>query len=687
MKTKTALCLARLLTTLIAAAIALTVLAGCSGTASDPHSGDPVGTSRPETPDGTHGDSERGPGFNEGVVKYEIQNVEKKIDAFDIDALKTVVEKDAAGTEILFDADFSKTDDASAEGDAVTRDAGAVAVVADRLYIPFSGDEKNPKGSSWTTWAPKDEVFSEDYFGTQISIDGELFTNDASPWTSLFVGLYKENVGTIADNPTDGMYLAFNPKAGMITVYCADADNWSWPAGNCTVKVEKSLFAGDSHIDIVALENKNVSVYVNSRPALKVIFGEDLSSFEVLDGTGKSVSQGVCDPELIAGGYMSFFAHIGGIALSRLTVTGMSKGRTATEKTVVATAEEGHSLGLDITDKKDVVSICYSIWFDAINGGGSGPIRDVTDVSKMLEEYEFTTEKGFVSRTTGEAYNRLTKFHYWAEPAKGYYRSSDVSAIRDNMNLLYKAGVDFIILDITYATSPAYAPGTEPWNSYIQSSVEPLLDTIMLMRAEGYGTPYVVFWMGSDNMFDHMDRHFLSVEKWQDCFVYWDGKPLMLNWELDNTVQYDKWTVRGMYGLRGKVSEGQWSYLEVDNAATVSCDGSGAPEHICVDVATQETYMSLPSAHGRNGGRFFNAQWQNAFKIHPKIVTVTWWNEWCAQLYQVDGVGFIFTDNFNPEYSRDIEPVKGFHGDLYYRWLCEYIRAYRAGEKCPELVE
>ena len=58
-----------------------------------------------------------------------------------------------------------------------------------------------------------------------------------------------------------------------------------------------------------------------------------------------------------------------------------------------------------------------------------------------------------------------------------------------------------------------------------------------------------------------------------------------------------------------------------------------------------------------------------------------------AQLYYFDSPGYVFTDNFNQEYSRDIEPMKGGHGDQYYRWLCEYIRAYRAGEDCPVLVE
>ncbi len=45
----------------------------------------------------------------------------------------------------------------------------------------------------------------------------------------------------------------------------------------------------------------------------------------------------------------------------------------------------------------------------------------------------------------------------------------------------------------------------------------------------------------------------------------------------------------------------------------------------------------------------------------------------------------LFTDNFNVEFSRDIEPMEGGHGDLYYRWLCEYVRAYKAHEPCPTL--
>lgn len=354
------------------------------------------------------------------------------------------------------------------------------------------------------------------------------------------------------------------------------------------------------------------------------------------------------------------------------------------EIVVKAEALPGHTLGLDITDKKDLVSICYSMWFDAINGSGTGPITDVCNVEEMTAKYGFSKEYGFGDEN--KQYNRVTKFHYWSEPAQGYYRSTDTAAIRNNMALLYNAGVDFIILDYTYASAGAYSPGQSAWNQYIYNPSVALLDTIMQMRAEGLGTPYVVYWVSSDSMYRFLEKFFYGVEKWQDCFVYWDSKPLLLDWRYD-FVENDYFKIKGMYGLQSVVYENQWSYLEVNNSNTVAYDADGNPEHVCAAVATQETYMSLPTAHGRDGGRFWNEQWKTAFEHHPKIVTVTWWNEWCAQLYKVDGVGYIFTDNFNQEYSRDIEPMKGGHGDKYYKWLCEYIRYYKSGLDCPALYD
>ena len=101
--------------------------------------------------------------------------------------------------------------------------------------------------------------------------------------------------------------------------------------------------------------------------------------------------------------------------------------------------------------------------------------------------------------------------------------------------------------------------------------------------------------------------------------------------------------------------------------------------------------MSADTAHGRLGGLLWNAQWRSAFKFRPKFVTLTWWNEWTAQRLYIQGGAYDgqyhFTDAYSPEYSRDIEPMEGGHGDQYYRWLGRYIAAYKAGEACPVLIE
>ncbi len=83
--------------------------------------------------------------------------------------------------------------------------------------------------------------------------------------------------------------------------------------------------------------------------------------------------------------------------------------------------------------------------------------------------------------------------------------------------------------------------------------------------------------------------------------------------------------------------------------------------------------MFLPSATSRQHGVTFYNQWKQAFKYRPKIVILTWWNEWVAQR-QPNGQ---FVDLYTPEYSRDLEPMKGGFGDQYYQWMIQYIAAYK----------
>ncbi len=344
------------------------------------------------------------------------------------------------------------------------------------------------------------------------------------------------------------------------------------------------------------------------------------------------------------------------------TETDSSDGGNTTAGT--APEPEPTEIGLDITDKTDLISICYSVWFDGILDAG---VYNITE--SLAGEREW---------------GPVPAFHYWAKPAQGYYRSTDKKAIRNNMTMLAEAGVDFIIVDFSNATDD-YAKIWQLGEDWAFAPLRALCNTILEMRKEGKRTPYIALWCGKSEgpLIEAFYSRIYAKDKWKDCFVYWEGKPFMLYTDpVENFPMKDAFTVRQMWGLTPAQC---WKFLNINNTGT-AYQKDGEWEQISVATASQETYMSLPTAHGRNHGIFFYEQWKEAFRVHPKVVTLTWWNEWCAQRLLVDGE-YRFVDNYTQEYSRDIEPMEGGHGDRYYQWMKQYIQAYRNREECPRLVE
>ena len=142
-----------------------------------------------------------------------------------------------------------------------------------------------------------------------------------------------------------------------------------------------------------------------------------------------------------------------------------------------------------------------------------------------------------------------------------------------------------------------------------------------------------------------------------------------------------------MWGLQGSLAESEWCFLS--SSPKVSYDGTGRAEQVGVCTAAQQSYMSnTQTATGRRGGLTYYEHWQMAFIARPKVVTLTWWNEWAAQRFEDDAGNSLFVDNYTPDFSRDIEPMKGGHGDTYYQWTKQYIAAYKRGdEDAPHLYD
>jgi hypothetical protein len=160
----------------------------------------------------------------------------------------------------------------------------------------------------------------------------------------------------------------------------------------------------------------------------------------------------------------------------------------------------------------------------------------------------------------------------------------------------------------------------------------------------------------------------------------------------------------------GPSGPNQWGWLEVF-PQHVFYDKQNNPEQVTVGVAQNAlgddlSFMSHKSgAMGRswhNGkkdnrpgaeywGLNFAEQWARALEIDPEFIFVTGWNEWVAGRFQQwhkytswqhsYHPKAMFVDQYNHEYSRDIEPMKGGHTDSYYYQLISYVRKFKGVRK------
>jgi hypothetical protein len=156
--------------------------------------------------------------------------------------------------------------------------------------------------------------------------------------------------------------------------------------------------------------------------------------------------------------------------------------------------------------------------------------------------------------------------------------------------------------------------------------------------------------------------------------------------------------------FRGPSAPNQWSWLEV-YPQHVFANARGEREMMAVGVAQNAVgkrlgAMSEPDSMGRSyhGGAFdrtpgavdrglnFAEQWERALQEDPQFVFVTGWNEWIASRFSdfcgVKGVA-VFPDECDQEHSRDIEPMKGGHGDNYYYQLVAAVRQFKGVRPIP----
>jgi hypothetical protein len=157
--------------------------------------------------------------------------------------------------------------------------------------------------------------------------------------------------------------------------------------------------------------------------------------------------------------------------------------------------------------------------------------------------------------------------------------------------------------------------------------------------------------------------------------------------------------------FKGQTKPDSWSWLEVF-PQHVFTNAAGQKEQMSVGVAQNAVTNRLGSMSEREArGRSYHdgkvpgdpkavlhgynlaEQLERALKEDPRFLFVTGWNEWIAGRFdEFSGVRLpvMFVDQFDQEHSRDIEPMKGGHGDNYYYQFVSLVRRYKGVRPTPK---
>ena len=328
------------------------------------------------------------------------------------------------------------------------------------------------------------------------------------------------------------------------------------------------------------------------------------------------------------------------------------------------------------------VGIFYFLWVNqSFTNRGNAPVHDI---SRILGD---NPEK--------PAWGPLHAFHFWGEPELGYYTVDDEYVIRRHLELLDDAGVDVWIFDVTNAIT------------YPQQYLK-ICEVFQAVRRDGGRAPQFCFILNS-NAADTLKRlhaEFYGKNLHPELWFRWLGKPLLL--APPEAVGEDLksfYTVRHSWAWsdrKGWFQDGRDKWCWVDHYPQKPGwhESPAKPEQISVCVAQHPTSNIGRSFHdGRQPppdqfktpeGLCFAEQWRRALEVDPPFVFVTGWNEWVAQRFEAGDKArpnmlgrplkkgdTFFVDQYNEEYSRDIEPMKGGFGDAYYYQLVAAVRRYK----------
>lgn len=347
------------------------------------------------------------------------------------------------------------------------------------------------------------------------------------------------------------------------------------------------------------------------------------------------------------------------------------------------------------SDKKREVGMFYFVCLGGHNGSGQDGIYDnnkITNGGTDLSEFLDPTSQ----------ISPIGQNHFTAEPIWGYYRSDDPWVIRKQLEMLGMAGIDYITFDVSN-------------NVYYEDAVDQVVEIAREFTEKGFQIPKLSFYC--NNAWDragikYLYERYYSKPEYQNIWYCINGKPMITkmvdtSWESsdngwdandplketlknyfyfldrqwpneeahDNPLPWMEWTYPQRTYKNGFMSVSAAQHVNSRMSEVSTAHGKGW---------SPETNSNPENRTDWVAGQNFQSQWQTVYDNDSEVgnVFLTGWNEWVAQKsYDQYYPEPYMVDNFNAEFSRDLEPVKSTAinspSDNFYMQTIQNIRQWK----------
>lgn len=276
--------------------------------------------------------------------------------------------------------------------------------------------------------------------------------------------------------------------------------------------------------------------------------------------------------------------------------------------------------------------------------------------------------------------------YYWGKPALWHYCLTwpeGEQVLKEHARLLSEGWVDYIIID---ATNHAYTDSRSDRTS--EMILEPTKKLLQVWSTIS-NAPKVVIWAPIVEWWDVYKELLQELQKYPKLQFSYKWKPLILN--AVDTSRYTSdvqaietlsktMTVRDMWWMSGIGTK--WQFM---NPTWMQGPNNG--EQISVSPAYQMTYMTRDTAVWKNNWETFKSQFASVFAYAGiDTVVISSWNEWASIRLQdvFDNSKAAYTDTYDEERNRDIEPQSWGKWDFYYQLMKKCISAYKSGKNSCE---